>query len=103
MATLTELFNLWNDSAIQNRITQAGMNIAQEILAEAVIVVNHTNRAKWAVAVMSNPQHWGTILMRVLLAKHNALTVAQITGATDATLTTAIRDVVNVFADNLTA
>ena len=103
MATLTEIYNLWNESALQNKITQAALVVAYNVLAEAISVTNHTNRVKWAVAVTGNPQHWGTILMRVMLAKHNALSIAQITGATDATLLSAVEGVVNVFADNLTA
>ena len=101
MATLTELYNLWNESALLNKIVQACKVAAYEILAEPDSTTNHANREKWAIAVMGNPSHWGTIMMRVLISKHHALTPAQITGATDASLLDAVREVVNVFANNI--
>jgi hypothetical protein len=101
MATLTELYNLWNESALLNRITQACQIAAYEVLAEADSTPNHANREKWAVAVMGNPAHWGTIMMRVLIAQYNSVPASQITGATDTAVLGAVRDSVNVFANNI--
>jgi hypothetical protein len=101
MATLLELYNIRANSSLQNRIVQGAMLVAQEIIDEAPATTNHVNRVKWAVAVMKAPDGWGDILLRVLVAKNPTLTIVQLTGVTDEALLTALRTVVNTFADNL--
>lgn len=101
MATLTELYNLRSDSALQNRITQACVIAAQEVVAEAEATVNHANRVKWAVAVLTSPDSCGAIMLRLLVAKFNAMTITQLTGAADSSLLNAVKESVNTFANNL--
>jgi hypothetical protein len=108
MATLAELVTIANHSDLNNRMNEAVKIVATEIVFESDQTANHLNRLKWAVGVIGNPDHWGTLMRRVLLGKFGTpelaptpMTPSQLTGVSDVALLAAIRDSVNAFADNI--
>lgn len=98
MATYAELYNLQSNSALKNRIAVACVVAAELIRGEDVATVNHTNRATWARNVFADAGRESTRMMMAVLAQNRGFTVAQITGATDAEIQTAVNNAVNVFA-----
>lgn len=98
MATYTELFDLQRNDALRNRVTVACTIAAETIRAENPATANHANRLKWAKGVFENPGGEGAKMLMALLASNNALTVAQITNATDAAIQTGVNTAVDVFA-----
>jgi len=98
MATYTELYGLWSNSVLKNRVTVACIVAANTIRAEDGGTENHANRLAWAAQVFANPGMEADRMMMCVLAANNALTVAAITGATDAQIQTAVNDSVNLFA-----
>ena len=102
MAAYTELRSLWSDDTLRNRIELAQTVVANEILVQTdALPANHTARVKWAVLVMTSPGQWADIMLRLLIARNNALTTAQLIAVADADLATAIRGAVDSFANNL--
>ena len=98
MATYTELFDLRHNEVLRNRVTVACMVAAEKVMAEDPPVAI---RRKWAVAAFENPEAWGQRALRFLLAQNRELTTAQLTGATDAAIQTAVDATVNLFAEQL--
>lgn len=98
MATYQELYDLGSNSALRNRIAVACLIAAEAIRNEAAGTANHAARLVWAKAVFSGPESVATAMLMAVLAQNAAATVAQITGATDATIQIAVGNAVNVFA-----
>ena len=98
MATYPELFGLCSNSALRNRVMVGCVIAAEAVRMEAENVANHANRLVWAKAVFANPAPEADRMLWAVLAQNNQLTVAQITGASDAALQTAVNAAVNVFA-----
>lgn len=98
MATYVELYDLRSNSALKNRIMVGCIIAAEAIRTEAPATANHANRLLWAKAVFADPDAEATRMMMALLAQFNANTVAQITGATDAGIQSAVNSAVDVFA-----
>ena len=102
MASYTDLRSLWSNDILRNRIELAQTVVANEILVQTTgLPANHTARVKWAVLVMTSPASWADIMLRLLIARNNTLTTAQLTAVDDADLATAIRVAVDSFANNL--
>ena len=101
MATLIDLRNLWSNDLLKNRIEQASQIVCWNIIGELGTVPNHTERLAWAVKVLADPSGWADTLLRVIVAKYNASTIATITSATDALVIAAVEEVVNAFALNV--
>lgn len=94
MATYTEIRNLMDDSDLRNKIATAAIVAAEGILNEAT----PTNaRVKWASSAFENPQREANRLMMAVLASNRALTVAQISGASDTDIQTAVNSAINLF------
>ena len=98
MATYTELYSIFNDSTLKNKISVAVVIEAQVIGAEDPATENHAARLEWAKAAFSNPSSAADAMMKVILATYKALEVAEITGASDVNIQSAVSDAVNVFA-----
>ena len=102
MATYTDLRSLWSDDVLRNRIELAQTVVSNEILVQTdALPANHTARVKWAVLVMTSPASWADIMLRLLIARNNTLTIQQLKDVADADLATAIRGAVDSFANNL--
>ena len=72
--------------------------VADAIRSEAAETPNHANRLVWAKEVLSQPFESAVGMLREVLAANAALTVAQITAATDAAIQVAVNNAVNLFA-----
>lgn len=95
MATYLELFDLSSSSAItdlRKKIRVAIAIKAQLIAASA----SPTATAKaWANAAFQNPQGYEGVVLNYILAANKAATTAQISGADDATVQTAVNAAVD--------
>lgn len=96
MASYQELYDLRSDSTLRNKVAVAVAVKAQTLLDGASPTAG---QVAWANNAISNPVGKADTLMNYVLAANKALTVAQITGATDA----AIQSNVNSAVDKLIA
>lgn len=87
MALLSELRSLFNDSDLRNRVTAATVLAAS---AELAAVPGSVKNRAWALDVLGNRTGWGEMMFVAILADNASLTVAQIRGATDATIQAAV-------------
>lgn len=98
MATYLELYGLQNNSDLRNKISVAVVIAAEAIRTESDQTANHTNRLVWAKQALENPAAEAQRMTWGVLAQNSTLTVAQITGASDANILTAVQSAVNLFA-----
>lgn len=101
MATYSELVQASNNAALGEKINVACFIAAEKIRVEAPATTNHTNRMVWAKSVYSNPGQAGRMMVWAVLAQNAAATLVQITGASDATVQTAVDAAVDVFANGV--
>jgi len=98
MATYAELLEAAADVALLDKIQVACVVAAETIRNEATSVSNHTERLKWAQKVFIDPGSERNRMIWAVLAQNRAFALAQITGASDASVQTAVDAAVNVFA-----
>lgn len=100
MATLIELIQLQRDvgSGVRERVTMACVIVAEQVRTELPATANHANRLKWAREVFNDPVVAGGAMTWAVLAQNAQFTVAQIAGASDAAVQTAVANAVDVFA-----
>ncbi len=98
MATYTELYELRNNAALRNKVSVACVIASEAIRSESDQTANHANRLVWAKAVFADPEKESSRMLWAILAQNNSLTSAQITGAADSAILTAVNNAVNVFA-----
>lgn len=98
MATYDELLTASGNTALINRVRVATFVSATAIMTEAGATTNHANRLLWAKSVFFDPAQAGLKMMWPVLAQNRALTLAQITGASDVGVQTAVDAAVDVFA-----
>jgi len=96
MATYNELYSLWHETGLKNRVTVAMVIAAETIQSEAPATPNHANRLIWARQAFENPVADG--MFRVILAANKAATREQILGATDTSIQAAVDAAVDTFA-----
>jgi hypothetical protein len=97
MATYAELFNLRSDSALRNKIAVACCVASEAIRVEDSGTANHAGRLTWARGVFADPNRESERMLMAVLAQNRTFTVAEITGAADADIQTAVNNAVNVF------
>lgn len=97
MASLQELYDLSNETPLRNRIAAAVVIVAEEIRNEASPTAP---RIKWAADAFRNPEGSAQSMLWALLGNKNTASRSQIVGADDATILQAVRDEVDVFANN---
>lgn len=90
MATYDELLTASANDALRQRVLVAVMVNANSIILEASATTNHTARLAWARSVLQNPEGSRDQILWSALAQNKALTLAQLTGASDAALQTAV-------------
>lgn len=100
MASYLELHNLASDPDLRNKVQTAVMVAAEGIGANAA--TETVERKAWAQQAVRNPQQFAQIALRLALAKNKALTVAQISAAADASLQTAVDEMVDLMAAGMT-
>jgi hypothetical protein len=98
MATYMELFATKEDSDLQDKVAVAVVVAADTIRTDVPGPANQVQRLAWAAAVMQNPKTEAARMLWAVLAANKDNTVAQITGATDAAIQTAVDDAVDLFA-----
>lgn len=99
MATLAEIWTLLEDPTLKEKVSAACLIAAEAIRVEDSGTANHANRVKWAKAVLKDPVSAGDDMLKAVLAANNSATLGQITGASDATIQSAVSAAVNIFAD----
>ena len=101
MATYAELLTIATSStgdALRNRIRVAVVVAADVVRAEVDTTPNHVKRMAWARAVLQAPDVEAQRMMWAVLAQNRAFTAAQITGADDATVQTAVNAAIDLLA-----
>lgn len=98
MATYDELRTAEEDPVFTRRVRTACLVAADIIRLEATSVGNHANRLLWAKGVYKDPDSAAPGMIREVLAANRSATLAQIIGASDATIQTAVNAAVDIFA-----
>lgn len=98
MATYDECLTVAQDANLQSRMRVACLVAAETIRTEGTAVANHTNRLIWAKQAFQNPVGIAAPMVWAVVIQNRSFTAAQITGASDATLQTAVNAAVDVFA-----
>ena len=96
MATYDDLFSLYYNSGLRNRVIVAIAKKAQTLLAAPVPTSAQLN---WAKNALENTDSVATALYKYVLAANSAFPVVQITGASDA----AIQSNIDTAADKFIA
>ena len=98
MATYIELFELKDNSDLQDKATVAVVKAAHSIANDATPPANQAARLVWAAEAVSNPVAVAQKMLWILLAGNSELSAAQITGASDAAIQAAVDGAVDLFA-----
>lgn len=105
MATYIELRGLYGDESLSKKIEVAVAIAAQKIASGGdtgapfdQAAGKHDLRIKWAQAAIMNTARVSENVLKLVLAANNTLTVAQINGASDAAIQTAVESVVDALA-----
>lgn len=98
MATYEEIYTLAESNSLIDRVAVAITIAADTIVNEDPATVNHANRVVWAKSVFVNPKSQAKAFWYAMLAANNTASVAAINSASDATIQTAVNNVVDIFA-----
>jgi len=98
MATYAELLTASANDVLRQKVRVAVVIAAEKVRTESTGVANHANRLTWAKGVYAGPETEANRMIWAVLAQNAAATFAQITGASDATVQTAVDAAVDVFA-----
>ena len=108
MATNIELRNLFGDGVMLRKVQASISKIAYEIASGGdtgapydQAAGAHDKRIEWLVKALGNPSVESKIVWQLILGKNEAATVSQITGATDSTVDSNAREVVDALAEAL--
>lgn len=91
MASYTELRNLFSDDAFKNKVDIATVIAANNLLSGTPT----TAQQVWAAKVFDSPRSESKKALMAVLAENSGLTTAQILGASDANIQTAVDGVVD--------
>ena len=99
MAAYEELMQVGStESALRNKVKIAVIVAAEAIRNETPATDNHANRMLWAKDAFSNPEGKAQELLWALLAQNKDTQIGNITGASDATVQTAVDVCIDIFA-----
>lgn len=98
MATYAELLIASENETLRNKVRVACVIAAETVRTEAPATTNHANRVIWAKSAYTDPSLVAQRMLWAVLAQNQAATLAAITGASDATVQTAVTAAVDVFA-----
>lgn len=99
MATYAELLSIaTTDSTFKQKVRVACVVACDVIRAESDATPNHANRRAWARATLQNPDAAASQMVLAVLAQNRAATAAQISGADDDTVQTAVNSAVDLLA-----
>ena len=98
MATYAELLQASESATLNNKVRVACIIAAETVRTELATVTGHDKRLAWAKSVFSNPEAEARRMLWAVLAQNKAATLAAITGASDASVQSAVDAAVDVFA-----
>jgi len=98
MATYDEMITAAEDGGLNKKMRVACIVAAEKIRTEAGATANHALRVVWAKRVFENPRTEAERMIWAVIAQNRGVTLAQITGASDAAVQTAVDAAVDVFA-----
>ena len=98
MATYSELYGLWHESDLKNKVAVAVVVAAETIQDEVDTTPNHANRLIWAREALESTASKTDPMYRIILAENKDMTVAQILGASDTAIQNAVDGAVDLFA-----
>lgn len=98
MATYAELLTASENALLRNKIRVAVVIAAEVVRTESAQTANHAARLAWAKQVFQSPPAEADRMIWAVLAQNRAATLAQITGAADDTVQTAVNAAIDVFA-----
>lgn len=98
MATYDELYSLWHESGLRNRVIVAVVVAAQAIQIEEPVIENHANRLLWSRQTFESPVVAADAMFRVILAVNKDVAVGAILSATDANIQASVDAAVDTFA-----
>jgi hypothetical protein len=98
MANYAELLLASENDTLRNKVRVACIIAAEAIRTEDAGTANHANRVAWAKTVFANPNSEAERMLWAVLAQNKNAALAEITGATDASVQTAVNAAVDVFA-----
>lgn len=98
MATYQELRTAEEHEVLGIKIRTACLIAAEAVRTEAGATTNHANRLKWALAVHQDPDAMAKRMIRAVIAQNAGAALSAITGASDATVQTAVNNAVDVLA-----
>ena len=90
MATFAELVTASANTGLVEKIKIATLVAADNIRLEGAGVAHHQARVKWAAKVFTDPATEADRMVWPVLIQNRAATLAQITGANDAAVQTAV-------------
>lgn len=98
MATLIELLQAASNDTLGQKVRAACFIAAEKVRVEAGATTNHAARLVWAKSVFADPEKEGKRMVWAVVAQNAGFTLAQITGASDSAVQTAVDAAVDVFA-----
>ena len=98
MAAYEDLYSLWHESDLRNKVAIAVVVAAEIIHDEADTTPNHANRLIWAREALEGTVSKTDPMYRIILAENRDMTVAQILGASDTAIQNAVNGAVDLFA-----
>lgn len=96
MATFAELVTASANATLVEKIKIATLVAADNIRLESSGVADHQARVKWAAKVFTDPDTEATRMVWPVLIQNRTATLAQLTGANDATVQSAVNAAVSV-------
>lgn len=90
MATFAELVTASANAGLVEKIKIATLVAADNIRLEGSGVADHQARVRWAAKVFTDPDAEATRMIWPVLIQNRTATLAQITGASDATVQSAV-------------
>lgn len=98
MATYAEILTASENDALRNKVRVACVIAAETVRTEVGTTNNHADRLIWAKSVYISPESVTQRMLWAVLAQNQAQTLANIIGASDAAVQTAVNAGVDVFA-----
>ncbi len=99
MATYAELLTASIDVGLRDKLRVAVVLAAEVVRTEINTTTNHANRLLWSKATYGNPEQEARRMVWAVLAQNQSATFAQIVGASDAAVQTAVNAAIDVFAN----
>jgi len=98
MAAYSDLYQLFANSSLRNKIRVAVIVAAESIRNEDAATDNHANRLVWAAATFASPNAAADKMLMALLASNKDEETSAILGATDSVIQTLVDAAVDIFA-----